>query len=247
MIAKTQTWGLGLSQSLQGAGGVGGLLSVEELSGTHTGVYHFAFDANGNATEVLDALGGIAAHYEYSPFGEVIRSSGIYADVNTFRFSTKYLDVETGLYYYGYRHYDPARGRWLSKDPIQEQGGLNLYGMVGNDPINRFDLWGLQGSRCGWSPPGADEREVNPSEVIKELPIIGPIVELFDEGEKQMEAGDKRRQAMEDFAKDPSAENLERLIKATQDIGPAAAKVGVKGAKVPGTSMTDAATRPKRL
>ena len=52
----------------------------------------------------------VDTEYEYSPFGEVIRSSGIYADVNTFRFSTKYLDVETGLYYYGYRHYDPARG-----------------------------------------------------------------------------------------------------------------------------------------
>lgn len=146
-LAKTHTWGLDLSQSLQGAGGVGGLLGVEELSGTHTGVYHFAFDANGNVTEALDASGSIAAHYEYSPFGEIIRSSGAYADANSFRFSTKYWDEEIEFYYYGYRHYDPATGRWLNRDPLQEEGGINLYAMVQNNPIDYWDYLGL--SSCG--------------------------------------------------------------------------------------------------
>ncbi len=48
-----------------------------------------------------------------------------------------------GLYYYGYRYYSPELGRWLSRDPIGEDGGLNLYGFVGNDPANLFDNIGL--------------------------------------------------------------------------------------------------------
>jgi len=85
----------------------------------------------------------VAARYEYGPFGELIRATGPMAKVNPFRFSTKYQDEETGLVYYGYRYYDPGTGRWLSRDPIDEAGGLNLYGMVGNDPLNRIDFLGL--------------------------------------------------------------------------------------------------------
>jgi RHS repeat-associated protein len=59
------------------------------------------------------------------------------------RFSTKYHDHESGLYYYGYRYYDPVTGRWPSRDPIGERGGINLYGFVGNSPIDAIDLLGL--------------------------------------------------------------------------------------------------------
>jgi len=142
-LVKTHTWGLDLSQTLQGAGGVGGLLGVEELTGTHQGVYAFAFDVNGNVSEVFNAAGSVVAHYEYSPFGEVIWSSGSYADANPYRFSTKYFDQETELYYYGYRYYDPATGKWLSKDPLQEEGGVNLTAFAGNSGINTVDLLGL--------------------------------------------------------------------------------------------------------
>jgi RHS repeat-associated protein len=46
--------------------------------------------------------------------------------------------------YYGYRYYDPVTGRWPSRDPIEERGGVNLYGFVGNDGMNRWDILGLQ-------------------------------------------------------------------------------------------------------
>jgi RHS repeat-associated protein len=46
------------------------------------------------------------------------------------------------MYYYGYRYYDPETGRWPSRDPIQERGGANLYGFVGNDGVDRVDLLG---------------------------------------------------------------------------------------------------------
>ena len=49
----------------------------------------------------------------------------------------------TELSYYGNRYYSPSIGRWISRDPIEEQGGFNLYGFVGNNAITGFDLWGL--------------------------------------------------------------------------------------------------------
>lgn len=48
------------------------------------------------------------------------------------------------LNYYGYRYYDPETGRWLNRDPIEEQGGVNLYGFVGNDGVNWLDYLGWQ-------------------------------------------------------------------------------------------------------
>ena len=64
---------------------------------------------------------------QYSPYGKLIRSEGPMADKNPFRFSTKYLDTETELYYYGLRYYDPHLGRFINREPIEEAGGLNLY------------------------------------------------------------------------------------------------------------------------
>lgn len=63
-------------------------------------------------------------------FGEVIRATGPMAKVNPFRFSTKYQDNETDLLYYGVRYLKTSTGGWLSRDPIGEKGGLNLYGFV---------------------------------------------------------------------------------------------------------------------
>jgi len=61
-----------------------------------------------------------------------------------FWFSTKYLDEETGLYYYGYRYYSPRIGRWLSRDPIEEEGGVALYNLCWNNPVISCDACGLK-------------------------------------------------------------------------------------------------------
>jgi RHS repeat-associated protein len=124
---------------MQGAGGVGGLLAVTDSTGT----YFPTFDGNGNVSEYLDSTGAIAAHYEYDPFGKTTVATGPKANDFAHRFSTKPLDATTGLYYYGYRFYDPNSGRWPSRDPIGEQGGINLYGFVGNSGVNGVDLYGL--------------------------------------------------------------------------------------------------------
>jgi RHS repeat-associated protein len=71
------------------------------------------------------------------------------AKVNPFRFSTKFQDDETDLLYYGYRYYSASTGRWLSRDPKDELGGLNIYGFLRNGPISDFDRLGLSGSDGG--------------------------------------------------------------------------------------------------
>jgi RHS repeat-associated protein len=87
--------------------------------------------------------GNISAHYEWPPFGETIRATGPMAKINHFRFSTKYQDDETSLLYYGYRYYQPTTGRWPSRDPIGERGGVNIYAFLPNSPVNIVDLLGL--------------------------------------------------------------------------------------------------------
>jgi RHS repeat-associated protein len=123
---------------------VGGLISMTVCSGTNAGTYFPCYDGNGNVMAMVNAAtGAIAGNWEYGPFGEVIRATGPMAKVNPFMFSTDFYDWETGKYYVKHRFYDPSTGRFINRDPIEEQGGLNLYGMVGNDPINHIDPLGL--------------------------------------------------------------------------------------------------------
>jgi RHS repeat-associated protein len=138
-LAKTLIWGTDLSGEMQGAGGVGGLLAVN-IGNVR---YYPTYDGNGNISEYLTATGTTAAHFEYDPFGNTVVNTDT-ANLFTYRFSTKPRDIETGLYYYGYRYYDPLGGRWSSKDPIGERGGVNLYGFVRNNGLNRIDFLGLR-------------------------------------------------------------------------------------------------------
>ena len=131
-------WGTDLSETLQGAGGVGGLLAV-----SINGDFYFpAYDNNGNITKYIDESGNVVAAYEYDAFGKTISHSGTMSEVFHHRFSTKYFDSETSLYYFGYRFYSSALMRWLNRDPIGEEGGLNLYGYCVNNSLSRNDAFG---------------------------------------------------------------------------------------------------------
>ena len=141
-VLTKYTWGLDLSgqrgnvglassQSvggLHGAGGIGGLLGCEETATEGQPKYWFFYDANGNVQQVVQYTTGypIAARYGYDRYGNPLASEtgGTYAAANPFQFSSKWLDQETGMYYYGYRHCAPVVARWLNRDPIDERGGL---------------------------------------------------------------------------------------------------------------------------
>jgi RHS repeat-associated protein len=139
------TRGTDLSGSLQGAGGIGGLLARSTgnySSGNWTNHAYYHADGNGNITCLISAGQSVVASYRYDPFGNTISKTGTLADANVYRFSSKEIHVNSGMYYYGYRFYDPNLQRWINRDPIMEAGGLNLYGFAANAPIMNIDLYG---------------------------------------------------------------------------------------------------------
>jgi RHS repeat-associated protein len=134
-------WGLDLSGSIQGAGGVGGLMFAQFPGNSKN---YYAFDGNGNVSELVGVNGQVRAHYEYDPFGNSTTESGTLALTNPFRFSTKYWDTDTKLAYYGFRYYSPGLGRWLSFDPLGAEGGDNIVAFCNNDQNNTYDYLGLK-------------------------------------------------------------------------------------------------------
>jgi RHS repeat-associated protein len=103
--------------------------------------YFYATDHLGSVRELTDTTGAVRARYDYAPFGERTKLSGD-RDA-TFGFTGHLHHASSGLNLTLYRAYDPQLGRWLSRDPIGEEGGINLYGYVGNDPLNYVDPLGL--------------------------------------------------------------------------------------------------------
>lgn len=145
-------WGLDLSQTLQGAGGIGGLLT--RSSSSTNAVAYYCFDGNGNVGQLVDISDGtVLAKYTYGPFGNIETSEGTLDSDNLYRFSTKYTDSETDLIYYGYRYLNAELGRWMSRDPIGERGGLNLYVFARNKPVI---VWDILGQELGFSPSQDD-------------------------------------------------------------------------------------------
>ena len=145
-LKKLYTWGPDASHTLEGAGTVGGLLSVMDVSGAWDSWVSFpCYDGNGNVMGLAGyAYGNILCKYEYDPYGKLIRTSGntALAASNPFLFSTKFLDRETGLSYYGYRYYSSEKGRWVNRDPIGEAGGLNINSSFLSDGVNSIDALG---------------------------------------------------------------------------------------------------------
>ena len=122
------TRGLDLSGSLEGAGGIGGLLARSSgySSGNWTSHAYYHADGNGNITCLIDTNQSVVASYRYDPFGNTLSQSGSLADDNTYRFSSKEIHSNSGMYYYGYRFYDPSLQRWVNRDPLGSVGGVDI-------------------------------------------------------------------------------------------------------------------------
>jgi RHS repeat-associated protein len=140
----TYTRGLDLSGTLQGAGGIGGLLGMTTPTGTTNAHYFYHADGSGNVLALVDAAGTVQARYGYEPFGRLFWQSGPLTNLNRLRFASKEMHPSSGLYDFGARWYDPFLQRWLTEDPLGEAGGLNLYRFAANDPINQVDPYGLK-------------------------------------------------------------------------------------------------------
>ncbi len=123
---------------------------VKVESGPAAGVYFYVRDHQGSIRALTDAAGNVRALYSYDPFGRRTRLAGdLEAD---FGFAGMFWAAEAGLNLTRYRAYDPALGRWLSRDPLANaelDQGANLYAYVHNDPVNRVDPLGLKDNCCG--------------------------------------------------------------------------------------------------
>lgn len=145
-VVRSYVWGLDLSGTMQGAGGVGGLLAAS--LGTN-GTHFIAYDGNGNVSALVDtATGAVSGNVEYGPFGEPVRVTGAAAIACPIRFSTKYQDVETGWLNYTFRLYEPSTGRWRSRDPSGEIA-VSLYAAFFNSPANFVDRDGRDNYSAG--------------------------------------------------------------------------------------------------
>ena len=103
-------------------------------------VYTYVTDGNKNIRQLKTAAGTVVATYDYDPFGNVSATGSV--SNNPWQFSSEFRDAETGLIYYNYRYYAPSIGRWISRDPIWEEGGANLYNFVHNSVVTNFDVFG---------------------------------------------------------------------------------------------------------
>jgi RHS repeat-associated protein len=126
--------------------GIGGLLARTDCGllnqGSSAASAYYYSDAKGNVSALIDASQNIVARYLYDPFGNVLSQSGPLAEANLCRFSSKEAHPSSGLIYYLYRFYEPSLQRWLNRDPIAEDGGVNLYLFVDNAPTLYLDPLG---------------------------------------------------------------------------------------------------------
>ena len=159
------TRGIDLSGSLQGAGGIGGLLARSSgySAGSWISHYYYHADGNGNITCLIDGIQSVVASYRYDPYGNTISQSGSLAAANVYRFSSKEVHTNSLMYYYGYRFYAPNFQRWPNQDPMEEDGGINLYTFAANDSVNHMDSYGFQID--GIATPGITTVLMTPEEL----------------------------------------------------------------------------------
>ncbi len=105
--------------------------------------YYYLYDRLGSVIGLTDGAGALVVRYRYDPWGNLLATGGSNPGLeNPFRFTGREWDAESGLYYYRLRYYDPALGRFISRDPFTAIG-MSGYAYVGNNPVNAVDPTGL--------------------------------------------------------------------------------------------------------
>ncbi len=172
-LKTSLTWGVDLSGTLQGAVGVGGLLAVSDHRSPTTDHFFPTYDASRHSPYSPPLVPFVPAVHDYDTNLHAHKS------LNLHRILPPAPTTQTATLYpcgdwinpsapnsncfansqskeYGFRYYEPLTGRWLNRDPIEEEGGINLYDFVGNDGVGRVDFLGLTGDVEEWveSLPG---------------------------------------------------------------------------------------------
>jgi RHS repeat-associated protein len=126
-----------------------GLVAKMTPSGT---TYFYHYNGSGNTIAMTDASGNMVNKYAYDEFGNLVNVQETVP--NPFLFVGQYgvMDDDNGLLHMRARYYDPQVGRFINKDPIGLEGGINLFAYVDGNPVNWVDPYGLQalgGARSG--------------------------------------------------------------------------------------------------
>jgi RHS repeat-associated protein len=138
---------------------------IAVTKGGNTFFYHQ--DGLGTVTDLTDAAGATAKSYSYDAYGKILESPGTVDQPYTY--TGREFDSESGLYYHRARYYDSATGRWLQKDPIGIEGGLNLYSYTDDDPVNYIDPFGRsKGGKRNLNAEGFNKKS-NPNDVEQAL------------------------------------------------------------------------------
>ena len=127
--------------------GPGGVEFQQYSDGMHLAAAYVK-NALGDVVGTYDVMSGVTLYREYcyDAYGNAVEeydnTNAIPPSENPFRYRGEYYDAETGLYYLRNRHYDPKAGRFITEDPIRD--GTNWYVYCSNNPVNFFDLLGLE-------------------------------------------------------------------------------------------------------
>ncbi len=128
-----------------------------------TSPYFYGKDHLGSIHNLTDATGALKSQLDYGPYGELTELTG--KTQPDFAYVGLFYHQRSGLYFAEYRAYDGGLKRWLNRDPIGENGGLNLYAYVLGNPVRFRDpqgtcipciiaiLLGLALSGCSQNPP----------------------------------------------------------------------------------------------
>jgi RHS repeat-associated protein len=139
--------------------------SYENASGR---AYYYTSDHLGSTREMCNSSGAIVARYSYDPYGRTTLVSG--TNLATFQYGGDYYHATSGLYLTPHRAFDPNTGRWLSRDPSGEEGGMNLYGFCSNDPADNTDPSGLAPTLAPPAPTVTPVDPVPPEPIPPEFP-----------------------------------------------------------------------------
>ena len=134
-----------------------GIDEVLQLRNAANQDYYYHANSLGSIAAITDSNGAVVERYQYNAYGEtsIFAANGLDPLTtsqigNSYGFTGRRLDSETGFYYYRARYYAPQRGRFIQRDPLGYQDGMGVYAYVGNNPVNFIDPMGTEKNNEFW-------------------------------------------------------------------------------------------------
>jgi RHS repeat-associated protein len=145
-------------------GAMGRIVTRQHFNSGATGQrYWYHYNHKHDVVGLTKHNGNSTHNYRYDPYGDVLPDNGNFTDPhNHYTLTGKEFDENTGLVYFGARHYDPEVGVWVSQDSYRGRlvfpESIHRYVYVYNNSINFFDLFGFT-AQCPSSPPSSNDTE----------------------------------------------------------------------------------------